>query len=138
MLDLDAFPPIELLAQEQLKRELPGAHVYSSVPKTLTRNSYPLITLRRIGGVPVVRERLDRAALQIDVWANNKTEALETAAAARRVLMRMEGQVFQQADDWPTDAFVTAVEDDLGLTFLEDHVTGKDRYLFGISVYAHS
>jgi hypothetical protein len=138
MLDLESFPPIELLAQEQLRREMPGAHVYSSVPKTLTNKSYPLITVRRIGGTPVVRERLDRAALQIDVWANNKTQALETAAAARRTLLRMEGQVMQTADDWPADAFVTAEEDDLGLTFLEDHVTGKDRYLFGISVYAHS
>ena len=136
-LALDPFPPAELLTQEVLRQvmvDLKG-RVYSSVP---SRPDYPFLTIRRVGGIPAVRERLDRASLQIDVWGNNKTEALDVAHRARVELLSMSGTSYLKADGWPVDAYVTGVEDELGLSFLEDHVTGKDRYLFGVAVYLHS
>jgi hypothetical protein len=130
---LDTFPLIELQAQATLREA--GFNAGSSVP---ARPTYPLVTIRRIGGLPAVKQRLDRASIQVDVWGQNKTQALGQAHAARVTLLGMEGQTFSKASGDAIDAYVTAVEDELGLTFLEDHVTGKDRYLFGLSIYSHS
>ena len=135
-MDYDPFPPIEALVQEVLRAaNIVDKRVYSGVPN---RPQYPLITVRRIGGLPAVRRRLDRAMLQIDTWGKTKTDAVSKAQQARVTLHRMEGVKYTDFGDARVDAYVTGVTDSLGLTFLEDPVTGRDRYLFGVDVFAHS
>jgi hypothetical protein len=48
--------------------------------------------------------------------------------------MAMEGNSYTD----PVAATVTAVDDDLGLTWLPDEVTNRDRYIFGVSVFCHA
>jgi hypothetical protein len=36
----------------------------------------------------------------------------------------------------PVSAFISGVEDSLGLTWQPDPSTGRDRYIFGVSIYA--
>lgn len=107
-----------------------GGRVYSKIP---TDPAFPLVTVARIGGIPSVREHLDRANIQVDVWGGTKSEALDLAQQAREMLLEMEGQV-------STDAamiWISAVEDSLGLTYQPDEETGRERYLFAVNVHAH-
>lgn len=133
MIDFQAFPDLEALVSEVLREELPS-RVYSSIPADPV---YPLMTVKRIGGLPAVAPRLDRSRLQIDVWGNNKSEARDLADSARVKVHQMEGQTYRVADGDVVDAVVTAVEDILGLTWLPDEATARDRYIFGVDVYAH-
>lgn len=102
--------------------------VYSSVP---TSPTFPLITVQRIGGIPAVREYLDTANLQIDVWGGSKSEIRDIAARARVVLLELAGTLVTS----PVRAWISAVEDVLGLSWQPDQLTGRDRYLFGVLVY---
>ncbi len=131
---VDVFPDAEALAGAALRAEL-DCGVYSSIPRTPT---FPLVTLSRIGGIPAERHRLDFANLQIDVWGTSKTEARDIAAEARAALYGMEGQSYALNDGWPDDAVVTGVADTLGLTWLPDPETARDRYLFGVGLYLHA
>jgi hypothetical protein len=131
---VQAFPDIEALCAEQVRETL-SARVYSSIPRDPV---YPLITVKRIGGVPAVRERLDSARLQLDVWGTSKSEARDLADQARVVLHGMESKVYSVTGGDAVNAVVTGVVDNLGLTWLPDPVTDRDRYIFGVVIYAHS
>lgn len=109
-----------------------GGRVYSSIPKEPT---YPLATVERLGGSPVVRQRLDAARIQVSVWGGKstaKSELRDEAEHARRVLHEMEGQAF--SDD---AAYVTGVSDEVVLTWLPDPVTFFGRYVSSFIVNAH-
>lgn len=108
-----------------------GTRVYSSIPRDPT---YPLITVSRIGGLPSVREYLDAANIQIDVWGGTKSEAHDIAARARVVLLTLAGTSVTT----PVAAWISAVEDSLGLSWQPDPLTGRDRYLFGVTVYGRA
>lgn len=108
-----------------------AARVYSSIP---AQNAvFPLATVQRISGTPAVREALDAANLQIDVWGGSKSQARDIAARARVVLLELEGTAVTD----PVNAYITAVEDALGLNWQPDPDTGRDRYLFGVLIYGH-
>ena len=131
--DFQLFPDVEALCSEWLREQL-SARVYSTIPSNPV---YPLMTVKRIGGLPADRARLDRANLQIDVWGNNKSEARDLADSARRQLHRMEGRIFSTGAGDVVNAVVTGVRDNLGMTWLPDPSSDRDRYIFGVSVYAH-
>lgn len=131
---VDVFPDAEALAGAVLRSEL-ACGVYSSIPRNPT---YPLVTLKRIGGIPAERHRLDFASIQVDVWGTSKTEARDIAAEARAALYGMEGTSYALADNWPDDAVVSGVSDTLGLTWLPDQETSRDRYVFGVGLYLHA
>lgn len=124
------MPDLEAVAAAALRAEnIASGRVYSSIPANAT---YPLVVVQRIGGVPSIAERQDVARIQVSVWGNNKAEARDAAEAARRVLHELQGT----ADD-TFDAFISAVTDDLGLFFLPDDVTHRDRYIFGVALHGH-
>jgi hypothetical protein len=134
MATFDTFPDAEALASKVLRdASITGlsTRVYSSIPNDPT---WPLVTVKRIGGVPVERHRLDHPRIQIDVWGTSKSEALDIAQAARAALHAMEGQSYSS----PVTGTVTAVRDDLGLTWSPDPVTNRDRYIFGVSLTTHA
>lgn len=130
---VDALPDSEALASSVLRTQL-SARVYSSIPSNPT---FPLMTVKRIGGIPADRVRLDRARLQIDVWGNSKSEARDLADAARVVLHAMENKTYRVSAGAVVDAVVTGVEDELGLSWQPDPVTDKDRYILGVALYVH-
>lgn len=105
---------------------LVGARVYTAIPPEPV---FPLVRLTRIGGTPAVPAHLDRARLQIEAWGTSKAQARDLAETVHAALYDMPGQ-------YPA-GMVTAVEDDLGLTWQPDPDTDRDRYLFGVTVYTH-
>lgn len=101
---------------------------YSAIPDNPT---WPLGLVQRVGGVPAVREAMDAANIQIDVYGTSKSEARTIAAAARTVLMELAGT----SVTWPVSAWISAVEDSLGLLWQPDNVTSRDRYIFAVTLY---
>lgn len=129
---LRVLPDAEQLAVDWLKAHtdidaLVGNKIFTALPKDPT---YPCLVIRRLGGVPAIREHLDRARLQIDAWGRTKYEARQAAAAAQAALHEMPPATH-------TQGVVTAVEDDLGLTWSPDPVTDRPRYIVGVLVYLH-
>ena len=127
MTDFEPFPDAEALVSQGLRdAAIVGLdeRVYSSIPKSPT---FPLVTVQRIGGLPLERHAYDRARIQVDVWGQTKTEAYYIAQAARVAIHRMENTA-------PTGAVISGVLDDLGLTWQPDPRTARDRYLFGVAV----
>lgn len=132
MTDYNEFPDIEAVVSGWLRDgniSGIGTRWYSSIPGTPT---YPLGRIQRVGGLPAVRQYLDAANIQVEVWGESKSEARDIAAAARVRLLRLTGQSVTD----PVIAFVSAVEDALGLSWRPDPETGKDRYLFSVIVFA--
>lgn len=106
-----------------------GKRVYSSKPATPV---FPMARIIRAGGRPPVRQKLDMARIQVDVWAETKDQARDAADAARLAIFALEGTA-----DVGNKAFVTAVEDELGGAFMPDADTTRDRYFFSLMVFAH-
>lgn len=132
--DFHELPDVEAVARQWLSDgalAVIGTRWYSSVPSTPT---YPLGTVKRIGGIPAIRQALDAGNIQVEVWGTSKSEARDIAAAARVRLLRLEGKSVTT----PVAAFVSAVDDSLGLTWQPDPDTGRDRYLFSVLVYARA
>jgi hypothetical protein len=129
VIDYQTFVDAERYVGEALRTAGTGAgtRVYSSIPKSPT---WPLITLQRIGGLPVDKHRVDRASLQIAVWGNTKAEAHDIAQEARVAILRMEGTT-------PNGAVIAGVTDTLGMTWQPDNVTERDRYIFGMTLTLH-
>lgn len=132
------FPNTEALASYIVRSaSISGlVGVYSSIPKNATDASFPMVTIQRIGGVPPVRRALDMANIQVDVWGTSKTTAFNIAEAARRALHGADGTVYTTGGGAPVDAFVSGVEDSMGLAWLPDPSTGRDRYVFAVNMYA--
>jgi hypothetical protein len=129
MVDMFTFVDAERYVGEALRAASTGAgtRVYSSIPKSPT---WPLITLQRIGGMPVDKHRVDRASIQIAVWADTKSAAHDIAQEARVAILRMEGTT-------PNGAVIAGVTDQLGMTWQPDPVTQRDRYIFGMMLVIH-
>lgn len=136
MAKVDAFPDAEALVSYELRTQIP-ANVYSSLPRTTTL-PLPLLIIKRIGGTPPVRERLDRASIQVDSWGTTKSEARDLADAARVKLHAMEGKVMTTGAGYPVNGVITGVTDVLGLVWVPDPPTDHDRYIFSVNVYLHA
>ncbi len=108
-----------------------SGRVYSAVPVTPT---WPLATVKRLGGTPTERHRIDSARIQIDVFSDigDKATARDEADAARIAAHELEGTTSSSLN-----AAITAVDDELGLTWLPDPDTGRPRYVFAVTVTAH-
>ncbi len=130
------FPDSEAVASWAMRQAgIASGRVYSSIPAT---PAFPLVIVERIGGVPAVRQKLDRARLQISVWGNSKSEARDIADQARVALYSLEGTGMTTGGGAPVNAFVTAVRNDLGLFWSPDPDTDRDRYIFGVALYLQS
>lgn len=128
------FPDIEAIVGKALRDANIsgiGTRWYSSVPNTPV---YPIGVVQRLGGNPPVRPYLDAGVIQIEVWGTSKAEARDIAARARIAILELEGTAVM----FPEAAFVTGVDDSRGLTWQPDELTGRDRYLFNMEVFARS
>lgn len=122
---MTAFPDAEAVAITVLKNSYP---VMSSLPKD---PSYPCVVIRRIGGVPANKHHLDFANLQFDVWGNDKAQAHDLAQGVRAAIHAAEGTLLTS----PIAAYISGVEDTLGLSWLADPVSNQARYVFAVGLY---
>lgn len=121
----------ELLAVNYLRATaevaaIAGSRIYTEIPPTPT---YPLVRVTRIGGVPTIRQHLDVARLQIDVWGQTKFQARTLAATVQAAMWAAVGS--------HAEGVVANVEDDLGLSWSPDPDTDQPRYVFGVAVTIH-
>ena len=103
--------------------------VHSQVPDEPV---YPLVTVRRLGGSPVVREHLDVALLQIDCYADTKPVARDVAATILAAL-------YDASRVSHPLAVVCDVVETRGLTWLPDTIvpSPRPRYSFDVEVKLH-
>lgn len=139
----DVFPDMEAVASVALRAaHIDGVQgVHSSIPAKSPK--YPMLIVQRLGGSPAVRERLDQARIQIDVWGGSRKDAPQAvpkstihdiAQQARVVLLELEGTTTYD----PVVVWISAVEDALGITWSPDPTSGRDRYLFSMWLYGRS
>lgn len=87
----------------------------------------------RIGGTRDHPGWLDRARLQVEVFAATAIEAHDVAAACLNVLYRLGlGDLAA-----PAGAVVTGIREELGLANRPDPDTGSPRYLFAVVLTVH-
>lgn len=125
------FPDVELLVTEHLTEQLGSAvkGVSTTVPNPFPQ---PWVLVERIGGYWATLFFLERARIQTSCYAADKTTAQQIAQQVRLAL--------NQLPDVPrSDAVVTQVIDDLGITWQPDPVGSPPyhRYLLGFSIWLH-
>ena len=130
---VDVFPDAEAAVGTVLRGALTGAGVYSSIPKKPT---YPLIVVKRVGGNPITRHRLDAADMQFDVYAESKGAARLLAAQARQALYAAEATTVSVVSG---NAFITGVTDVMGIQWAPDPSNVPlNRYIFSVRVFLHA
>lgn len=130
MTSFSPMPDVEAVCVSALRAaDVADGRAYGAVP---AEPEFPLILVQRVGGQPSVRRRLDRASIQVSAYGEDKAEARDAADAARLALMNAEATYFEELS-----AYVTGVEDELGLQWLPDPDTTRARYIFTVSVSAH-
>lgn len=132
MADYDIFPDAEAIVGYVIRVGVP-CRTYSSIPQAA---EYPLVIVKRLGGLPAQRVRLDTAELQLDVYGTTKSEARLLALQARREVWQAQGTTVTV--NASISGFITGVEDSQGLTWLPDPTNvPKDRYVLGLRVFLH-
>lgn len=140
MPEIDVLPDAELVAVQWLRTVTAvtalSDRIYTQFPDD--DPVWPLVTVSRIGGLPVVRQRLDAASLQVDCWGNpadveGRPDASLLARTVRAALHQMPGQDI-------TSGWVTGVEDSDPLAYRPDDSRDPaiPRYSFGVTVYLHT
>lgn len=128
---LRVLPDAELLTVTWLQSIEELANLYAGVYTEIPPGSaVPLVRVVRVGGTPVVRQHLDVARLQIDVWADKeeKQTAHDLARLVQAAMHLMPG-----AHD---EGVVTAVEDGV-FAWNPDEATGWAGYTADYLVYLH-
>lgn len=121
------FPDAEAMAVAILKAgNVCGGRVYSKLPSS-SNITWPVAVLYRLGGVPADKRAIDSARIQVDVWGDDKSSARLQAELARRVLHSSESTALGSLA-----GYISAVTDEVGLTFLPDPETARDRYTFSV------
>ena len=127
-----ALPDAELVLTGYLRGHpdvaaLVGTRVYTQLP---TSPTFPLVQVRRFGGVPVIDGHLDRASVQIDVWAASKQQARDTAATVQAALIAMPSGPL-------AGAVVTRVRTETGLSWQPENEGARPRYVLAVEVTLH-
>lgn len=122
------FPDAEAAVLHALRQRgaLPGVTLGTSLPADLAE-ALPFLMLRRSGGVPVLRYRLDEARIDVEAWATSREAAQDLAQQARAAIHDLPGWNDQAA-------VVLAVDDEAGLMWLPDPDTDLARWLFVLRV----
>jgi uncharacterized protein DUF3168 len=124
---LRVLPDAELLTITWLQEtdELAYATVFTAIPP---EPSLPIVRVLRVGGSPVIRQHLDVARIQVDVWSDTKQEAHDLARLAQAAIHEMGGV--------HDEGVVTAIEDGV-FAWNPDEPTGWAGYSFDVLVFLH-
>lgn len=116
-----AVPEVVAVVDDRIGTELPDAEVY------------PALVVTRVPSLQAVRRHLDAAEIQVDAWADTRTEASDLARTAHAALLVMVGEF----DDGLGGGVVTGVDETNGLGWLPDQATDRPRFFFQMTVYVH-
>lgn len=88
----------------------------------------------RVGGTYIdpATKRIERARIDFNVWADTKPAAFDAAALIEIALADLEDANYSHVA-----GVVTATRRELGLTYIPDPETGRDRYLCTWAVIGH-
>lgn len=137
--DYTPLPDAELIVCDWLGgHSLVDALVSGRVTTELAASqTFPCVTIQRIGGIPVVDRWVDRATIQVSCWgsvsaADGRYLCHTLARTTRAALFDMRGYVHSAG-------VVNSVEDAAGLIWQPDVSADPviPRYIFGVDVIAH-
>lgn len=131
---LAVLPDALLIALKHLRAEpelqaLVDERVYEIIPDGAV---FPLVRVRRVGGVPVIPYRLDRARLQIEAWVPSLEEGGTEYQATQ--VARVAHAAIHTAPGAHDDGVVTSVEDLVGFFPDDDPETGRLRTGFEVAM----
>jgi hypothetical protein len=126
------FPDLKMVAiQVLLNANINSKKVYSSLPSGAGGSvSWPIIVLRRLGGLPMNSRWVDRGNLQIEVWAENQADTFDLWNQTRKALFDSVGTTVNQC-------VITNARVILGPQDIPDPPTGRDRVIGGIALFGH-
>ena len=90
-----------------------GPSVAACIASQVNGTALPAVTINRTGGVPSLTRRLDRAVLDLNVWADTKAHASALARTMAAVLLELHGTA-------ATGYVIAGVDQVLGLRWLPD------------------
>lgn len=128
---LRILPDAELLVVSWLQTVDELANLYAGIGTEVPAGpTLPFVRVLRVGGTPVVRQHLDVARLQIDVWTDRheKQAAHDLARLVQAALHAMPGV--------HDEGVVTAVEDGV-FRWAPDEPTGWAGYSADYLIYLH-
>lgn len=119
------FPDAEAVVVNILKAA--SYPVASAIPAHPT---YPLVIVKRVGGLPVEKHHADNPNIQIEVWGTDKAEAHDLAQATRATIHDAEGTLVSELS-----AYIAGVEDTLGMSWSPDPVSQRARFVYAVGLY---
>lgn len=128
---LRVLPDAELLTVAWLQTIDELANLYATIGTEIPADpTLPVVRVVRVGGTPTVRQHLDVARLQIDVWAerDEKQAAHDLARLVQAALHEMPGV--------HDEGVVTCVEDGV-FRWNPDEAAGWAGYTADYLVYLH-
>ena len=132
-MSVTVLPDAEALVISYLESQSPitslvSNRVYGDMPAS---PAFPLILVRRIGGLARWPHYLDQPSFQLEAYGRNRAEASQVARVAHAVLKDMPQE--------HSRGVVSSVQDSLGLTWQPDptYSPAKPRYLFGVVLTLH-
>lgn len=135
----DVFPDSELLATTILAEGDWGAltqpHIGTAIPDGANFD-IGVVVVARSGGQPRERHRIDRPRIQVDVLASQKAHAALLVQQARYILMSAEGFHYDLASG--PDAFLSGVDDELGVIWIFDPISLQPRYTLSVRFTVHA
>lgn len=129
----DLFPDLKKVGIDVLLTAgVNGTKVASSLPSSAGSGSWswPVVVIRRLGGLPLNPRRIDRANLQIEVWGASQKECFDIWNLSRKALFDAVGTTVDQCVI--TNARVT-----LGPQDIPDPPTGRDRVIGMVALFGH-
>lgn len=118
-----------LRARSEVTALVPGTRITTTMPSSPT---FPLVLVERIGGIASVWQRLDEAAIQIDVFGGTRFECQRLARTVRACIMAIRN------DTVDAGVLVSAAEE-VALQWMPDMVPVPplSRYTARYSVTTH-
>lgn len=115
---ISVLPDAELAVLQYLRAQsivtdlVPAERITTALPK---EPAYPYVTVKRIGGRAVQWQRVDSAALQVDVWGGSRYECQEVIRTIRATLLAIYGDKVDEAN-------LVSASEEVGPQWLPDTV----------------
>jgi hypothetical protein len=108
---------------------VPAERITTALPP---KPVYPHVTIKRVGGTAVAWQRVDSAALQLDVWGGSRKECQDIARTIRAAILAIYGDKVDEAN-------LVSASEEVGLQWIPDTLTvpALPRYVGRFQVLLH-
>ena len=132
---VNVLPDAELALIEYLKARteitslIPAARITTALPPQPT---YPCVTVTRMGGSPLVWQRIDEPDFQVEVWGGSRFECSTLARTVRACIMSIR-------NDTVSAGVLVSAGEQVGMQWMPDDVTIPQipRFVGRFSVLIH-